>query len=212
MSNLEKTTIGVLVGGACVWLSFVVCWWTAAMVHMYVGGISVNVVIAAALTGLMVGVILDVLFLRRWIRGFYTARLWSLALVYGALCVVAVASFMGLPVGTFGLGLLAGAYAGRREIHNPSDESAGYGLRRVAGFAALLTAGAALAIGLLALHEESVVALFPRVLAFSSWSVGFLVVCVLCMVLLGAQYWCSLSAGRSALRIGRRPEGKPRMF
>jgi hypothetical protein len=207
MSRLENTIVGVLLGGACAWLSFVVCWWTAAIVHMYVGVISINVVIAAALTGLLVGIILDVLFLRGWMRGFYTARLWSLALVYGVLCVVAVASFMGLPVGTFGLGLLAGAYAGRREIHNPSDDIAGSGVRKVAWFAALLTAGAALAIGLLALHEESVVELFPRVLGISSGSVGFLVVCVLCVVLFGAQYWCSLGAGRLALRIGRRLEG-----
>ena len=102
------------------------------MVQMYVGGISVKIVITAALTGLLVGIVLDVLFLRRWIRNFYIARLWILAIIYGALCVVAVASFMGLPVGTFALGLLAGGSAGRRQIHNPSDDNPGHGLRKVA--------------------------------------------------------------------------------
>jgi hypothetical protein len=159
MSKLEDTIVGILLGGACAWLSFVACWWTVAMVHMYVGGISVNMVILAALTGLLVGIVLDVLFLKRWIRGFYAASLWLLAAVYGALCVLAVASFMGLPVGTFALGLLAGAYAGRRQIHNPSDDIPGRGLRRVAFFAALLTSGAALPIGLLALQEQSVAGL-----------------------------------------------------
>jgi hypothetical protein len=202
MSKLENTIVGILLGGACAWLSFVACWWTAAVVHMYVGGVSINVVIAAALTGLLVGIVLDVLFLRRWIRGFYAARLWLLAIVYGALCVVAVASFMGLPVGTFALGLLAGAYAGRRQIHNPSDDIPGHGLRRVAFFAALLTAGAALPIGLLALHEQSVAELFRRILGISSWGAGVMVVCLLCMVLFGAQYWCSLGAGGLALRVG----------
>lgn len=202
MSKLEKTIVGVLLGVACAWLSFVVWWYTAAIAHMYLGAISVDMVIVAALTGLLVGIVLDVLFLRGWIRRFYTARLWLLAILYGALCVVAVASFMGFPVGTFALGLLAGAYAGRRQIHNPSDDVARHGLRRVAFFAALLTTGAALAIGLLALHEQSVVELFPTVLGFGSWSVGFAVVCLLCAVLFGAQYWCSLGAGRLALRIG----------
>jgi hypothetical protein len=202
MSKLENTIVGILLGVACAWLSFVACWWTAALVHMYVGGVSINMVIVAALTGLLVGVVLDVLFLRRWIRRFYTARLLLLAIVYGALCVVAVASFMGLPVGTFALGLLAGVYAGRRQVHNPSDDIPGHGLRRVAFFAALLTAGAALPIGLLALHEQSVADLFRRSLGLSSWGAGVVVVCLLCLVLFGAQYWCSLGAGGLALRIG----------
>jgi hypothetical protein len=65
MSKLENTIIGILLGGVCAWLSFVACWWTAAMVHIYVGGISVNMVIVTAITGLLVGIVLDVLFLRR---------------------------------------------------------------------------------------------------------------------------------------------------
>jgi hypothetical protein len=202
MSKLENTIVGILLGGACAWLSFVACWWTAAMVHMYVGGISVKMVILAALTGLLVGIVLDVLFLKRWIRGFYAARLWLLAAVYGALCVLAVASFMGLPVGTFALGLLAGAYAGRRQLHNPSNDNAGHGLRRAAFFAALLTAGAALPIGILVLREQSVADLFQKLLGTESWGVGVMVVCLLCVVLFGAQYSCSLMAGRLALRMG----------
>lgn len=204
MSKLEKTIIGVLLGGACAWLSFVVCWWTAAIVHIYFGVISINVVIAAALTGLLAGIVLDVLFLKRWIRGFYTARLWLLALVYGALCVVAVASFMGFPVGTFTLGLLAGAYAGRRHLHNRSADIARHTLRRVSFFAAVLTTGAAFAIGILALHEQSVRAQFSNLLGFNSWGAGFAVVCILCVILFGAQYWCSLGVGGLAFRIGNR--------
>jgi hypothetical protein len=204
MSKLESTIVGILLGGACTWLSFVACWWTAAVVHMYVGSVSINMVVVAALTGLLVGIVLDVLFLRRWIRRFYAARLWLLAIVYGALCTVAVATFMGLPVGTFALGLLAGAYAGRRQIHNPSDDIRGHGLRRVAFFAALMTAGAALPIGLLALHEQSVAELFHRIMGIGSWGGGVVVVCLLCTVLFGAQYWCSLGAGGFALRIGIR--------
>jgi hypothetical protein len=204
MSRLEHTIIGIFLGGACAWLSFVACWWTAALVHMHVGGVSINVVIVAALTGLLFGIVLDVLFLRRWIRGFYTARLWLLAIVYTALCVVAVASFMGLPVGTFALGLLAGVYAGRRQIHNPPDDSPGHGLRRVAFFAALLTAGAALSIGVLALREQSVAELFREILGIRSWGGGFVVACLLCIVLFGAQYWCSLGTGELVLRMAHR--------
>lgn len=202
MSKLENTIVGILLGGACVWLSFVACWWTAAMIHMYEGVISVNIVILAALTGLLIGIVLDVLFLKRWIRGFYAASLWLLAAVYVALCVLAVASFMGLPVGTFALGLMAGAYAGRRQLHNPSNVNAGHGLRRASFFAALVTAGAALPIGILGLREQSVADLFQKLLGIESWGGGVMVVCLLCVVLFGAQYSSSLIAGRLALTMG----------
>lgn len=207
MSRLEYTIVGILLGGACVWLSFVVCWWTAAAVHLYVGGVSINVVMAAALSGLLIGVVLDVLFLRRWIVGFYAARLWLLAILYAALGVLAVASFMGMPVGTFALGLLAGAYAGRRQIHRPSDDSPDRRLRRVAFFAALITAGAALSIGLLALRERSGVEPFRRTLGISSWGAGVAVIGLLCVILFGAQYVGSMLAGRLALRSGVRRAG-----
>jgi len=201
MSKAERTIVGIFLGGACLWLSFVTCWWTAAIVHALVAGLSLEVVMVSALAGLMTGVFLDILFLRKWIRGFYAASLWLLAVVYAALCVLAVASFMGLPVGTFALGLLAGAYAGRRQLHNPSAD-AGHRLRRAAFFAALLTAGAALPIGILALREQSVADLFQKMLGIESWGAGFMVVCLLCIVLFGAQYGCSLIAGRLALRMG----------
>jgi hypothetical protein len=202
MSKAETTIVGIFLGVACVWLSFVTCWWTAAIVYMLVGGISVKVVIVSALAGLMAGIVLDILFLRRWIRGFYAASLWLLAVIYAALCVLAVASFMGLPVGTFALGLLAGAYAGRRQLHNPSNDNAGHGLRSAAFFAALLTAGAALPIGIFVLREQSVADLFQKLLGIESWGAEVMVVCLLCIVLFGAQYSCSLIAGRLALRMG----------
>ncbi len=87
-------------------------------------GVPVTAVIAAAMSGLVVGIVLDLLLLRRWIRRFYTASLWLMAVIYGALCVVAVAFFMGLPVGTFPLKLLAGIYAGRRQHHAGAEGAA----------------------------------------------------------------------------------------
>lgn len=202
MSKLESTIVGVLIGGACVWLSFVACWWTAAIIHIYVGGTSASTIAGAALVGLLIGIVLDILFLRRWVRGFYTARKWLLATLYCALCVLAVASFMGLPVGTFGLGLLAGAYAGRRYVYKAAGDSAEHELRRTAVFAALMTSGAALPIGLLALQDRPTAELFSGMLGIRSWGAGVAVVCVLCVLLFGVQYWCSLCAGRLALRLG----------
>lgn len=161
---------------------------------------------AAALSGLSLGIVLDLLLLRRWIRGFYTANLRLMGAVYAALCVVAVGFFMGLPLGTLGLGLLAGAYAGRRQHHAGTEGAAvGRGLRRAAFFAALMTAGAALPIGVLVLREESVVELLSAFLPITPTAVrgmtGHLLICFLSVVLFGVQYWCSLQAGWLAFRM-----------
>jgi hypothetical protein len=169
--------------------------------------VSVNAVIVTTLSGLLIGIILDVLCLRRWIGRFYTASLWLMASIYAALCVVAVAFFMGLPVGTFGLGLLAGVYAGRGQQHAGLErETAGRGLHRAALFAAALTTSAALPIGILALQEPSVVELLRNILGIEPGSgrgaVGVMLVYLFCVTLFVAQYWCSLQAGCLAVRIG----------
>ncbi|MBI4323780.1 MAG: hypothetical protein HY674_00790, partial [Chloroflexi bacterium] len=128
-----------------------------------------------------------------------------MAVIYRALCVVPVAFFMGLPVGNFGLGILAGIYAGRRQ-HRVAAETAAVrrGLRRVACFAALLTAGAMRPIGIMGLQERFVVELFGQILGIAPSAVhgaaGVMLVCLLCAALCGAQYWCSLRAGWLAFR------------
>jgi hypothetical protein len=207
MSKTESTIVGVFLAGICPLLVFVGCWWSAYLVLANVPGVPVTAVIAAAMSGLVVGIVLDLLLLQRWIRKFYTASLWLMAAIYGALCVVAVAFFMGLPVGTFGLGLLAGIYAGRRQHHAAAEGAAiRRGLRRVALFAAMLTAGAALLIGILVLQEQSVIELLGSILGLAPSAIqgatGVMVVCLLCVVLFAAQYFCSLQAGWLAFRMG----------
>ena len=206
MSKVEGIIVGVFLAGMCPLLTFVACWWTAVFALWYIPGISIHVVIAAAISGLGVGIVLDLLLLRKWIGRFYTASLWFLAAVYGALCVVAVASFMGLPIGTFALGLLAGVYAGRREHHALSEGAAvRRGLRRAALFAGLMTAGTALPIGLLVLKERSVVELLSNILGREpsavQGTVGVMVIGLLTLVLFGLQYGGALWAGWLAFKM-----------
>jgi hypothetical protein len=214
LSKLEGTIVGVFLAGICPLLTFVACWWTAVLVLWNVPGFSVHAVIVAAISGLAIGIVLDLLLLRKWMGKFYTASLWLMAAVYAALCVVAVAFFMGLPIGTFTLGLLAGVYAGRREHHAASAEAAvRCGLRRAALFAALMTAGAALPIGLLVLKERSVVELLSKILGREPSAVqgpvGVMVVGFLTLALLGLQYGCSLQAGWLAFGLeGDRARGR----
>ena len=74
MSKLEATIIGLFVGIACPFLGFVAFWWTAALLHLQGFPVPEGVIKAAALTGLGLGCLLDVLFLRRWVGKFYMAK------------------------------------------------------------------------------------------------------------------------------------------
>jgi hypothetical protein len=168
-----------------------------------------SMVIAAALTGLGLGLLLDVLFLRRWVRRFYMANLWLMIILYLGLSIVAVAFFMGLPVGTIALGTIAGIYMGRRASHAHIDWiNAVPTLRITALIAASVTAMAALPIGILALNEQDILKMLENLSGINQASLrgaaGFTLVVLLCVLLFLIQYWFSKKAGFLACNIGER--------
>ena len=214
MSKYESIIVGLVVGIACPWLTFVACWWAAAAFHLCVFPVPENLIKTAALTGLGLGCLLDVVFLRRWVEKFYTASLRWMIVVYLGCFVVAFASFMGFPVGTFWLGIGAGIYVGRRESHRQVDRNQlAVALRRTAVLTSSITSAAALPIGILGLKEPAVSALFAawfgldRHLLYGTS--GFILVGLFCLLLFGAQYWCARKAGVLAFGLG--PGKAPRM-
>jgi lysylphosphatidylglycerol synthetase-like protein (DUF2156 family) len=208
ISKLESTIIGLFVGITCPFLGFVAFWWTAALLHLQGFPVPEGMIKAAALTGLGLGCLLDVFFLRRWVDKFYTANLWLIVMVYLGLCVVAVGSCMGVPAGTFSLGVAAGAYVGRREHHRQVDGVlTATAFRRVAVFAASVTTVAALPIGILALQsEQEILTWLENTFDLNRNSLqgggGFILIGFLCFLLFVMQYWCSRMAGRLAFNIG----------
>jgi hypothetical protein len=208
MNKLESTIVGLFVGITCPFLGFVAFWWTAALLHLQGFPVPEGMIKTAALTGLGLGCLLDVVFLRRWVGKFYTANPWLIVMIYLGLCVVAVGLCMGVPAGTFTLGIAAGAYAGRREHHR---QAAGVqpdtAFRRVAVFAASVTAAAALPIGILALQsEQQILRWLENTFDLNRNSLqgggGFILIGFLCLLLFVMQYWCTRMAGRLAFRIG----------
>jgi hypothetical protein len=198
--------IGLVLGAACPLLSFVLFWWTTAAFSLFMADIPVRVIIMAALTGLVVGIVLDIVFIRRWVKGFYTANVSLLIVVYLGLCVVAIAFFMGLPVGTFALGIAVSAYAGRRQRHMQTHgTSVTTALHKAAFLAAFVTTATAFPIGILALDEQSVLKFLEAIFGFDQaifrGPVGLAMVVFLCLVLFLGQYWCSRQAGQLTFRI-----------
>jgi len=176
---------------------------------MRVPGFTLSMVIASALTGLSLGLLLDVLFLRRWVRRFYTANMWLMIILYLGLSIVAVAFFMGLPVGTIALGITAGVYMGRRENHVHIDRvNVVRTLRKTAFIAASITAMAALPIGILALNEQDILRMLENLSGLNQSSLrglaGFTLIGLLCILLFLIQYWFSKKAGLLAFSMGNR--------
>jgi hypothetical protein len=209
MTKTESLAVGFAVGILCPLLLFVVCWWvTAALTIYHVLHIPESGVAVAALAGLVLGVALDVLYLRRWIARFYSVNLRVMALLYLSCSAIAVALFMGLPVGNVVLGTLAGAYIGRREYYAArSREVVVKAIRRASLFTAITTGVEALPIGLLALGEDWVVDWLQTITGMASSAAtgqfGMGLVVVLSAVLMAVQFWCTKTMAWLALGRGR---------
>jgi len=207
VSKIETIIVGLFVGIACPLLTFVVFWWSAALLHTRVPDFPLSIVKASALTGLSLGLLLNVLFLRRWVRRFYMANTWLMFILYLGLSIVAVAFFMGLPVGTFTLGITAGVYMGRKESYVHGDQiSVVSTLRKTAFMAAFVTTMGALPIGILALNEQDVLKMLENSSGLDRASLrgisGFTLIGLLCVLLFLMQFWFSKKAGLLAFHMG----------
>lgn len=137
------------------------------------------------------------------------ADMWLMIILYLGLSIIAVAFFMGLPVGTIVLGITAGVYMGRRESHAHIDGiNAVPTLRKTALVAASVTAMAALPIGILVLNEQDILKILENLSGLNQASLrgfaGFTLIGLLCVLLFLLQYWFSKKAGLLAFNMGSR--------
>ena len=210
MSRSESIAVGFAVGILCPVSLLILLWWTTAALAMYhVLPIKVSVIATAAFTGLGIGILFDILFLKNWIAGFYNANTKFMVPAYLFWSVVAVAFCMGLPLGNLALGTLAGLYVGRRQYHaNESKAHFTKAARNVSIFTALVTSAEALPIGLLALeHERHIAEMLLTVMGLgqsdATGPAGVGLIVLLCVVLMVVQFWCTRIAAALAFRSSR---------
>lgn len=210
MSKRESLIVALILGAMCPFLTFVAGWWTSAVLYLEgVAHITERGIALAAFAGLAVGLVADAFWLRRWVAGFYRADLKFMSVLYLGCSAVAVASFMGLPLGNLVLGTLAGAYVGRREFHAATDSESLERMARRAGiFTAMVTGTEALVIGILALKELSVVRMLATISRLEQTTVaglaGIAFVFVLVLILMIFQFWCTTAAARQVFSRGRK--------
>jgi hypothetical protein len=178
MSKTESLLVGVFLCLTVPFVFFVVGWWGSAGLYLYhVIAIPEKGIAVCAFAGLALGIALTLLFLKRWVAGFYAMPAVVTVAFYLFWFAVMTAFFMGVPIGNVALGALVGLYVGRKarlSSHcEPAAIEGGSGsfegessscgggadsfhrdTRNAALFTAAVTAGAYVFLGILAVQEQ----------------------------------------------------------
>jgi len=210
MEKVEFVIIRVFVGITCPLIAFAVPWLALATLHIYFNAFPLIVVKISAISGLIIGILFDVVFLRKWVSNFYMADLRIIFVYYFILCALSITFLMGLPVGVITLGIVASIYMGRRLSfsYNRKDTPIS-SLHNTALITALVTFSTALPVGILVKHDferiNQVKFLFVFFYHLLNGMTGYLTIGILCVLLFGMQYWLSSKAGIISFRVFTRP-------
>jgi hypothetical protein len=72
--------------------------------------------------GLTIGIVIDILFIKRWLSSCYQWKTWILVLIFSFYHIGMIGFFMGVPIFNAFLGILAGYYFGKRMLRNNFSE------------------------------------------------------------------------------------------
>ena len=125
MSKTESLLVGVFLCLTVPFVFFVAGWWGSAGLYLYhVIAIPEKGIAVCAFAGLAVGIAVTVLFLKRWVAGFYAMPAVVTVPFYLFWFAVMTAFCMGVPLGNVALGALVGLYVGRRARRSRPEAAA----------------------------------------------------------------------------------------
>ena len=108
--KVETILLGTIFGGVFPILCFLIGWWGS------IPFVSESTIKYYALGGLLVGIVIDILYLGRWLVNAYRLNLVWMAVIYLFYSIGIYGFFMGVPVFNFLMGLFAGYYMGLRTL------------------------------------------------------------------------------------------------
>lgn len=132
MKKIEDMAIGVLLGAVPILVCFLAFWWIS------IPFVPESYISRWALGGLLLGVLLDIFFLRGWVRHAYSMKTGIWMGIYVFYSVGLLGFFMGVPVFNLLLALPAGVFIGRRLSLNTADPAQ---LQKTARQTAMFTLG-----------------------------------------------------------------------
>lgn len=195
----------MFLGGACVLFCFVTAWFTSALL------LAEKAVPTVALSGLAGGIIICVIFLKRWVAKAYSIHTKIIGAIYIFYSVAVLGFCMGVPILNFALGIAAGVYTARRMYHEKAGPDELFrNFRSTALFSAAVLLMICVLMVLFAVAgrvgskdlDEFLMGLFALELTVPAtvfWTLVFLGGCG--MVLL--QYWLTGKAAKIAFKLSK---------
>ena len=113
--QIETAVTGIALGAVPIIACIVAGWWSS------IPFVAESHIMYWALAGLAVGILLDVIFLKGWLRSAYSMRTWVWIAIYLFYSIGMFGFFMGVPVLNVLLAAPAGAFVGRRLIYDGAD-------------------------------------------------------------------------------------------
>jgi len=158
------------------------------------------------LWSLLPGLLIDVLFLRRWVKNAYTMNAKAVGALYIFYSVCALGFFMGIPIGNIFLGILAGIYSARRFSLTPdSCLNAGDYFKRTAIFSAAVMVLICVLLALWAVAGRIPGSKFETPLISFTFTVPIFCTVVIVggafLVLL--QYWLTITTAKVVSKLSR---------
>jgi hypothetical protein len=149
MQKIENAALGIIFGGVPVIVGFLAGWWISLPL------VSESRIMQWALAGLLLGFLVDVIFLAGWVRSAYSMKPPVWMAVYGFYSIGLFGMFMGVPVFNVLLAVPAGVFIGRWLARTGADSIR---LRKSARQTAIWTTGV---LGLVCI-ASAVIALASR--------------------------------------------------
>lgn len=133
MGRFDKFFLGILIGLIPPILFSLLGWWIS------IPFVSENKIYIFLIIGLSIGIILDFIFLKRWIKNGYDLSLFSWLIIYFFYSICIFGFFMGVPVFNVLVGILAGIYTGRKILFkNLSIDKGIEEVKRVSRFSTVI--------------------------------------------------------------------------
>jgi hypothetical protein len=132
MRRVENAVIGITLGAVPIIACFLVAWWGSIPL------VPESRIFQCALAGLLLGILVDVIFLRGWVRRAFSVKTWVWKAVYVFYSIGMFGFFMGVPVFNVVLALPAGVFVGRWLAHSGADSTR---MQKAARQAAVFTTG-----------------------------------------------------------------------
>jgi len=198
MRKIESFFIGCVLAPVPILFCFVTAWFASAVL------LDEKVVPTVALSGAGAGIIIGIVFLKRWVRGAYRINSFALAAIYLFYSVGVLGFCMGVPILNFGVGMLAGIYTARKMHHiNACEKECRHNIKKTAVFSAVVMMLMCCLTGFWALIGGMIGSRFETSILSFTFTATIIIAMVLTggLILCALQYWLTAIAAKIVVKL-----------